>query len=476
MTQHLTPSVLYYASEWIIRLVMLVYVPQRRSPAAARTWLLLIFLLPWPGILLYALFGRIYVSRRRLDLQRRASDMIRSAQAQVPRVAGWEGNGFSERISEITQLAYQLSDFKALGGNQVDLIVDYKGMIDRLEAEIDGARRHVHLLYYIFADDQMGRRIAQAVVRASKRGVDCRLMMDAVGSRAGLRRLGPTLRAEGVKVQALLPVGLFRRNAERFDLRNHRKLAVIDARVGYTGSQNIVSPDFIKGSPNEELVIRVMGPIVQQLQAAFLADWFFETGVVTDDPAHFMEAPPVGPSPAQLLLSGPGYPRENVQEVMVSLLYAARKQVVIATPYFVPDEPFLQAIQTAVSRGVRVDLVLSARSNQRVTNLAQQSYYEQLLEAGVRIHLYRPGFLHAKHMSVDGEIGLIGSTNIDIRSFALNAELSVLIYDAKIVRDLWDVQKQYFSQSEVVSAEIWNARPLPLKIVQNVARLADSLL
>ncbi|HUL10677.1 MAG TPA: cardiolipin synthase [Methylococcaceae bacterium] len=469
-------SGLYYLSEWIIRLVMLVYVPQRRSAAASRTWLLLIFLLPWPGLLVYALFGRIYVSAGRIQQQRRVSAMIRSAQAQMPQLERWDGRDISPRTERVSRLTYQLADFEAVSGNKVDLIVNYSEIIERLVADIDASRTHVHLLYYIYEDDETGRRVAEALIRAVKRGVDCRLMMDAVGSRTALSGLAMKLRTQGVKVQALLPVGLFRRNAERFDLRNHRKIAVVDSLIGYTGSQNIANPEFIKGYPNEELVARVCGPIVQQLQAAFLSDWYFETGNVTGEGTHFKETKPSGDSPAQLMLSGPGYFYENVQKLMIALLYSARERVVIATPYFVPDESFLQAMETAVQQGVTVDLVLSAKSNQRVTNLAQRSYYEQLLDAGVRIHLFIPRFLHAKHMSVDDEIALIGSTNIDIRSFALNAELCMLIYDPKVIATLRDIQDRYIAESQLVIAEKWRNRPWLAKVTQNIARLADSLL
>ena len=161
---------------------------------------------------------------------------------------------------------------------------------------------------------------------------------------------------------------------------------------------------------------------------------------------------------------------------MIALLYSARQRVVIVTPYFVPDEIFLQAMETAVQQGVTVDLVLSAKSNQRVTNLAQQSYYEQMLEMGIRIHLFMPRFLHAKHMSVDDEIALIGSTNIDIRSFALNAELCLIIYDPKVIVDLRGIQDRYIAESQLLISEQWRNRHRIVKIIENIARLGDSLL
>lgn len=462
---------IYLASEWIIRVAMLIYVPQKRSAAASRTWLLLIFLLPWPGLVLYALFGRIYVPHQRIAQQERASKHIRAVQS---RMAGQTSP--VPTLANTAALAARLGDFETCGGNQAELLTDYDGSLKRLIKDIDAASRHVHLLFYIFEDDATGRRIAASLISAARRGVKCRVLMDAVGSKHGLKRLAPELRAAGVEVNAMLPVGLFRRNAARFDLRNHRKIAVVDGCIGYTGSQNLVNPGFVKGFPNEELVARVTGPIVAQLQAVFLADHYFETNAALDESELFQKLEPTGRSAAQVVPSGPGYQRENGQELIIALLYSAQKRVVITTPYFVPDEPFLQAIRTAALRNVEIHLVVSLHANQRITQLAQRSYYDALLEAGVQVHLYRPHFLHAKHLSIDDDIVFLGSTNIDIRSFALNAEINLLIYDTEVAAALRAVQERYFVNSVRLSRDEWNRRPLASKVIENTARLADSLL
>jgi cardiolipin synthase A/B len=468
-------SLLYLLSEWVIRLIMLVYVPQKRSPAAARTWLLLIFLLPWPGLILYALFGRIYLSQRRVQMQERASRHIQAAQGQMA-MTQTAPPELPPRLKHASILAARLGDFQALGGNRVEWLTDYTGYVERLIAEIDGARRHAHLLYYIFEDDGIGRRVADALVRAARRGVACRVLMDGVGSQRGLKGLAPSLREYGVDVRAALPVGLFRRNSGRFDLRNHRKIAVVDGRVAFTGSQNLVAPEFVKNYPNEELNVRVTGPVVAQLQAVFLADYYFETGRVLDVEPLFPRLEATGHSLTQLVPSGPGHGQENGQELIVTLLYAARERIVIGTPYFVPDQPVLQALQSATRRGVAVRLILPKHSNRLVTQLAQRSYYDELLEAGVHIHLYEPRFLHAKHLTIDDQVALIGSTNMDIRSFALNFEVNLLIYDPQAIAEIQALQRCYFTYSERLSLETWKRRSLGIKVLQNTARLADSLL
>ena len=301
-------------------------------------------------------------------------------------------------------------------------------------------------------------------------------MMDAIGSRNGLQQLVPVMRKAGIKVIEVLPAGLFRRQTWRFDLRNHRKITVIDGLIGYVGSQNIIDATTDPNFPNEELVVRATGPIVAQLQAVFFMDYYFVTGNVEDNPTHLPSKITTGDSHAQVVPSSPGYRRENGKVLMISLFYAAKKRIVITTPYFVPDEIFLQAIHSATLRGVEVHLVLSKHNDQRVTNLAQCSYYENLLEVGVKIHLYKPKFLHAKHLSIDDDVALIGSTNIDIRSFALNSEIHILIYDTNVVSQLRDLQEQYFTENELLMLDAWQQRPLLARVSQNIARLADSLL
>ncbi|HWF19870.1 MAG TPA: phospholipase D-like domain-containing protein, partial [Verrucomicrobiae bacterium] len=208
-------SLVYLISEWIIRLVMLVYVPQRRSAAASRTWLLLIFLLPWPGLILYAIFGRIYVSKRRIALQLRASQHIRAVQTQMGERA-FAQSKLPPDAATIALLASRLGDFEPFGGNNIELITDYDAAIDRLIADINSARHHVHLLHYIYGDDEIGRKVAAALKEAVKRGVECRVLMDAVGSKEALARLAPKMRAQGIEVHAMLPVNFLHRNAARF--------------------------------------------------------------------------------------------------------------------------------------------------------------------------------------------------------------------------------------------------------------------
>jgi len=264
----------------------------------------------------------------------------------------------------------------------------------------------------------------------------------------------------------------------RRDLRNHRKIAVIDGRIGYTGSQNLVDAYDYKGRglTNEELMVRLEGPVVRQLQAIFLTDRFLETGKGMEGGSPFPEPASLGTVRAQALPSGPTYEVENNERTFVQMLYGARKRVVVTTPYFVPDRPFVDAMQSAAARDLEVHLITPFQADQWLVRLAQESYYEELLRAGVRIHRYQTRFLHAKHISVDDDLCAIGSSNIDMRSFMLNEEDMVFFYDRGVVADLVRIQERTMRDSKELLAEEWERRPPLRRAAQQLARLVDSLL
>ncbi len=459
----------------LIRLITVVYVPQRRTPAAARTWLLLILLLPIPGLLAYMAFGRMVRPRRLAALYLRLGRRLESAKLQWREAATVEAVSLPEHSAAVA-LAQRLGGFPAQDGHAVQLISAYGEALARLEADIDAARTHVHLLYYIFAPDQVGERIVAALVRAAGRGVACRVLMDAVGSRAGLIGLAPRLTAAGVEVTAVLPVGMWRRKTGRLDLRNHRKMAVIDGLVAYVGSQNLVASSCGRGLETEDLVVRLTGPAVSALQVVFLADRYAELEQPLPTTGLFPRPAGGASSIVQVLPSGPAYGQANFKQVAQTLIHAARKRICLTTPYFIPDEPFLECLQMAASRGVEVVVILSRHGDNRLVSWAQRSFYAQLLDEGTRLHLYEPAFLHAKHLSIDDEVAVIGSANLDIRSFWLNNEISLLIFDGAVARALHAVEEGYLARSTALTAAAWRRRGWLNQIAQNIARLADAVL
>lgn len=479
-------STVYLLTEWMIRIGTLIYVPQERSPNAARAWLLLIFFLPLPGLILYAWVGRIHVPRERLQLVREAAEQITRAEDQLLRSnpAGFQSFSTSDpQLQHHIGLVTALGEFPVAQHNQLEILTGYETLLERIMADICAAQHSIHLIYYIYGNDKTGQRFTDALCAAARRGVNVRVLLDAVGAYHGLKHQAPQLRAAGVEVHESFPVSLLHRNAARLDLRNHRKIAIIDGKIAHIGSQNLVDPTFVPGFPNEELNLRITGLAVCQLQAVFLADWYIEThhplqdaeisGLFQIPPQDHMTNPG---SAAQVLPSGPGYGKESIRDVMIALIYASVRKIGITTPYFIPDEPFLVALVIAARRGVQVQLIVPERSNHAVTNWALQSYFDQLLQEGVEIYLYRPGLLHAKHMVYDDQVALVGSPNIDVRSFTLNAEIGLVIYDPLISTQLQQIQQHYIENSTRLTLEEWQRRPLRRKILSNLARMADALL
>jgi cardiolipin synthase len=376
-------------------------------------------------------------------------------------------------------LAQHLGYMPTLGGNDFELISGYDNIIDRLIADIETAEHHIHLLYYIIADDETGRRLADALVRAVERGVKCRVLVDSFGALPFIKKLGDEMTSQGIELHYVLPIGFFRTRFTRIDLRNHRKIAVIDGRLAYTGSQNIVNADYgydIEGLIYEELMVRLTGPIVLQLQAIFAGDWFIESGETLKGVEIFPQLEATGTVVAQSLPSGPAYKQPNFQRMVVALIHHAKERVVITTPYFIPDEPFLQAVETAVMNGVEVVLIVSSKVDQALVGYAQSAYYQQLLEAGIRVFVFGRALLHAKHMSVDNNIALIGSGNMDKRSFDLNFEISMLFYNEQVTQALRAEEAKYLEHAEELNLESWMERSNKERFLQDISKLVSPLL
>ncbi|USI72952.1 cardiolipin synthase [Sphingomonas morindae] len=463
----LEPSTLYSATEWLIRLIVLVIVPMRRTPAAARSWLLLLFFQPIPGLLLFWLIGRPRFPRWRAERFARLQPFFADLAARLAAAPAPAAN------AEVAALALRLGALPAVAGNGLTLIDDYDAAVARLVADIAAARHSVHILVYIFADDATGRRVIAALADAVARGLAVRVLFDPVGSHPWRRGTLAALRAAGVEAREALPVSLFRARTRR-DMRNHRKLFVIDGTIGYVGSQNIVSKDFRPGIVNRDIAVRVTGPVVAEMAAVFQADWFCETEALLEPQPPI--PPPAGEATLQLLPSGADYPLEGFETLLVWQIHAARRRAIIVTPYLVPDDDLIGALRTARARGVEIDLIVSAVVDQWLVHLAQCSYYDEILSAGVRIHRYRDRLLHAKSVAIDDALGIVGSSNVDLRSFQLNEEVSLLLHDRASIGALVAVQQSYIAGSDPLDPAAWRRRPRLRILAENLARLLGPLL
>jgi cardiolipin synthase A/B len=459
----------YVIIEWMIRIAMLIVVPRMRTPQAAQSWLLLIFFLPIPGLLLYLMIGRPSFPHWRHERFQHFQPFLNQLQQELARFA--DGPQVDQAAAA---LITKVGGFPPTHGNTIEFISDYEEAVDRLVADIDQARHHVRLLVYIFADDETGRKVIDALARAVKRGVECHVLIDALGSRQWIARTIRLLEAAGVNVRKALPLRLLRERTRR-DMRNHRKLFLIDGEIGYAGSQNLVNKDFRPGITNRELVVRMTGPIVTAMAGIFLMDWYLECEQIVGD----LDEPHVAPNGtciAQILPSGADYPSEGFETLLVWKLHQAQQRVVLTTPYLIPDEGLLGAMRTSVLRGVQVDVIVSKVVDQRLVSLAQRSFYDDLLCAGIRIHHYRNCLLHAKNVTIDGALAIVGSSNADVRSFQLNEEVSIVLMDKSSVDQVEAVQRDYLSNSDPMTLEEWRKRPTYQLVLERVARLVSPLL
>jgi len=284
------------------------------------------------------------------------------------------------------------------------------------------------------------------------------------------------LRQHRVSAHLALPITFFRQKSARADLRNHRKIAIIDGTIAYTGSQNIIDPESSPGVVNQELMLRLSGPVVDELQAVFMADWFMETDEELAAPLLMRRGAHTGNVPAQVLPTGPDYSDAGVESLMVTAIHSALERVTLVTPYFVPTEPLMIALKTAVLRGVKVQLVVPKVADHFLVRLAQQSHYARLMEAGVEIHLYLDKFLHAKNAAIDHDLAIIGSSNMDIRSFLLNCEVTLVLYDRDVTTALRAEQTRWLKAGERLDPERWARRRRGTRFVENLARLMGPLL
>ncbi|WP_298229111.1 cardiolipin synthase [Gryllotalpicola sp.] len=481
--------VLLLLIDFAFRIVAIIVVPRNRRPSSATAWLLAINIIPYLGLLVFLLIGSYKLPRGRRRKQQQINQFILEStegSAQVSRAEHWPS-----WLKSVVLLNRNLGAMPLVGGNTADLLTDYQRSLDAMVEAVDRAERTVHAEFYIMALDATTEPFFKALENAVRRGVTVRVLLDhlaslrAKGHFRTIRRLN-ALAKLGLVWHYMLPIQPWRGKYQRFDLRNHRKLLVVDGIVGFLGSQNIIDASYNKrgnlrrGLQWKELVARLEGPIVAGLNAIFITDWYAETDELLRREVRPADARPVA-DPAdeidcQLVPSGPGFRGENNLRLFLSLLYYARERIVITSPYFVPDESMLTAITTARERGVAIDLFVSEISDQVLVYHAQRSYYEQLLRAGVRIWMYRaPTILHAKHFTIDDEVAVIGSSNMDIRSFQLNAEISLMVRSRRFVAELRAIEESYRASSRELTLDEWLRQPLRAAIVDNLARLTSAL-
>ena len=476
-------SAFFVLLHWSVVIGLALRVIMRRVPiGVSMAWLAVIASMPFLGAVLYLLFGEKRLGRGRARRMRGNSVALEkwknSLAANEQPSAGHHHFG----VHPLRSQARRVVGYPALPGNRIQLLESSAAVFDSLIADIDAARTRCHLCFYIWFEAGRTMDVVEALIRAAKRGVDCRALADAVGSKAFLHsESARRMREAGVMLLESLPAGLWRTLFIRRDLRNHRKIAVIDGSLAYTGSQNLVDPHFFKqGSGVGEWVdaiARITGPTAACLDSVFEFDWALEA-------VKELQLAPYQPTEeeegegalVQVVPSGPDLRPEAIHQLLLTAIYSARDTLVITTPYFVPDEAMITALLSAAQSGVCVTLVVPARNDSFLVRYASVAHFDDLMTAGVRIALFEGGLLHTKSLVVDGRISVFGSVNLDMRSLWLNFEISLFVYDRDFTRQLCQLQDTYLEKSTLLDLATWRERPMGHRFLENTLRLIGPLL
>ena len=461
----------------IVRIVL-----QRREPTATLAWALGVILVPYLGVLAYLMFGRRRFQRQ-LRRRRARANVIERHLAQLGGKADELGEAAKENplppdTLQMIAFADRIGVRRPTIGNKVQLFINADASYVELEHTIREAKSHINFEYYIFQPDETGRRFRDLLIEKAKQGVEVRLLTDGVGS-LGIEDFMIPLVQAGGRFAEFLPVGLFSAHLHRANLRNHRKIVVVDGKIAFTGGVNI--GDEYTGRKKKvgawrDTHLKIEGPAVYHLQEVFAEDWHFATGEDAPDDSWFPEQEILGDAVVQVVASGPDTDTLPIHRVFFNAVSSARKRILLTTPYFVPDQAMLFALQTAALRGVDVQLLLPFRSDMPLVLHAGRSYYDELLEDGVKIYEYKGGVLHAKTMVVDDTWATVGSANMDIRSFRLNFELNAVFYGPTFANGLAKVFQRDLRRASEVTRESLGDRRVGRRMVESFARILSPLL
>ncbi len=468
----------------IFRIALAVRVIMRRLPVGVSLAWLALLLFPFAGAFIYLLIGELRLGNRRAELavliHEPYQNWLNELRARMS--VAWDADDLAAQ--QLSLLVENTGGVPALPGNRLELLPDWEVVFERLIEDIDAAQRTCHLEFYIWNEGGHADDVAAALIRAVQRGVICRVLIDDVGSHDFLRSAAAEeLRAAGIRLSAALPASLLRMVFVRFDLRMHRKIVVIDGRLAYTGSLNLVDPRYFKQDEGVgqwvDAMLRIEGPGVEPLAITFLEDWVLESDESLDSVRESGDVHPMRPrgtAIVQVVPSGPAQPDDSMERILLSAIYLARSELVLTTPYFVPDESLVKALLSAAQRGVAVTLIVPARVDSRLVRWASQAFLGDLDEAGARVLMFEGGLLHTKSVTIDRRMSLFGSLNLDPRSLHLNFEITLAVYDTEFTVQLRQLQADYESASRDFDVVMWKRRRMSQRLLENAARLAGPLM
>ena len=453
---------------------ILVIIFENRNPVKTIAWCMVLTFMPVIGLLLYIVFGMDNRQRRQIkdeDL-RRLKAITETRQ--------------SDNIASVTSVQYEklacmlrnMNQAYPLEGNNVEIMTDFRTMSDRLVADIESARHHINMLFFKFEDDAAGRRIADALIRKAEEGVQVRLIYDEAGNLMVPRRFYKRLRKNGIQVRGFIRIFLPILSRD-YNSRNHRKVVVIDGKTGYMGGMNIAQryAEGLNWGIWRDTHMRITGPAVSELQTSFLTDWQFTKGDEPDLDSMYPYNPPCGNTLMQIVTGGSMDKWNVMMQAYMTAIASAKSHAYLQSPYFIPPEPIMKALQNAALGGVDVRVMIPYRGDKGILPpWASRSYIKEALNAGIKIYLYRKGYMHSKTMTIDDSFVTIGSTNIDFRGFEQDFEINAFMYDEDLARKQREIFLEDQKDAELIDPMEWDKRPLIDKAKESVARIFSQVL
>lgn len=445
----------------IIKIVLHIFIKKNKLPFF-KIWLLIFFIFPLLGFLFYFIFGELKFTKSYIN----KSNFIWKLTLRWLNILiiknFWNCSAKNNITDSIFQLCQNNPNIYSVTGNKIKILTNYKNIINNIIKDIENAKKSIEMIFYIWFPGGMADKIAKSLIKASKRGIDCRLILDSAGSKVFFRSKWVKIMSNsGIKIIESLKINFLYFFLRRMDLRQHRKIIIIDNIIAYTGSMNLIDPSVFKKESHIgkwiDIMVRIKGPLTIILGSIFSYDWAIETGVLifpNISKSIFFSLKKDLPV-IQTIVSGPNFSENTIHQILLSSIYSARKKLTITTPYFVPSDDLLEAICNAANRGVDVNLILPLNTDSVLVHWASRSFFDELLLAGVKIYLFKKGLLHTKSIYIDGSISLIGTVNLDIRSLWLNFEITLIIESNGFSKDLYKIQNSYIKYSKLLDSKSW---------------------
>ncbi len=468
---------LYYIL-WIGLIALSLYqlLIEKREPASTWAWILVVVGFPIVGALVFQVFGPQRLERQALKRRLRLDQMLDESSHPLPTELT-PSEAVPEDKRAVFQLLHNISEYRTTTGNSVNILADPQEALAAMRGALQSAKHFIHVEYYIIRGDDVSRQLFSDLEMAADRGVEVRILYDSLGSLFLKRRTFKKLLKSGAQVAGFLPLVHFPKRLN-LNFRNHRKILIVDGEIAFTGGANIgrqylgIQTD----AQWRDNFVAVRGPACLQLQDVFAKDWHFTTKEDIFSDRYYPKPKRVGSTTLQVLESGPDSKFFSLEQAVILALAQAKKSVRMTTPYFIPDAALLTALIATSLRGVTVSLILPKKTDNRMVRYAARSYYEYLLQAGVQIYEYRPRILHSKMLIIDDELCVLGSANMDVRSFRLNFELNLWISGAKTAREGSEIFKTDLEHCDPIAWEQFESRGVTARLLENTCRLFSPML